>query len=139
MIGLERLRKQVLAILEGNGFAWTAHDDGLELRFSSAVVSITFSNWGSQALIHLRANVLSGLGSSTAAAALEEANNLNCDTVFGRWVYYIDGGILALEYDLLGDHLQEPELMTALATIARRADHYDDKLQLVLGGRRATD
>ncbi len=46
-------------------------------------------------------------------------------------------GAILVEYDLLGDHLQEDELMTALATIARLADRQDDVLQLRFGGARA--
>jgi hypothetical protein len=45
--------------------------------------------------------------------------------------------VVSLEYDLLGDHLQEDELMTALALIAREADHHDDVLQQKFGGRKA--
>jgi hypothetical protein len=46
-------------------------------------------------------------------------------------------GTISVEYDLLGDHLQENELMTGLAELARLADHHDDQLQQKLGGRRS--
>ncbi len=42
-----------------------------------------------------------------------------------------------LEYDMIADHMQEEELMTALAMLARLADQQDDRLQQRFGGLRA--
>ncbi|OBG78136.1 hypothetical protein A5700_17600 [Mycobacterium sp. E1214] len=64
-------------------------------------------------------------------------NALNMTSKFCRWVYYEDSKTISVEYVLLGDHLQENELMTALAALARRADYHDDLLQQKLGGKRA--
>lgn len=111
----------------------------MALRFASAVVSIHFDDWGQQTVIQLRSNVLLGVSHEPTAAVLVEVNRLNCESAFGRWAYYQDEGVLALEYDMIGDHLQEPELMGALTTVAMLADHQDDQLQVLFGGRRATD
>jgi hypothetical protein len=134
-----RVRRQVAAILEGNGLRSTERGDGFSLRFSSAVVHLRFAMLGEQVLIQLRSNVLCDVATRRTESVLEELNRLNCASFFGKWVYYVEERLVALEYDLLGDHLQEEELMTALATVARLADRHDDILQGVVGGRKAVE
>ena len=106
------------------------------LRFASAGVLIELTDWGVQTLIEIQSNVLTELEVSSKRAR-KEVNRLNMKSRFGRWVYYKDLKTIAVEYALLGDHLQEDELMTALAAVARKADHHDDQLQRLLGGKRA--
>jgi hypothetical protein len=133
----QRVRKQVTAILEANSLAWTETPaGGMYLRFSSAGVSIEVDSWGSQTLIQISSNVLSEV-EAESRRALKEVNRLNAASGFGRWVYYKKSRTIAIEYDLLGDHLQENELMTGLAALARAADYHDDQLQRILGGLRA--
>lgn len=133
----QRVRKQVAAILEANSLSWTdTPNGGMYLRFSSAGVAIEVGNWGSQVLIEMRSNVLSEI-EAAPKLVLKEVNRLNMASHFGRWVYYKKSSTIAVEYDLLGDHLQEDELMTGLAALARAADYQDDHLQQLLGGKRA--
>lgn len=129
--------QQVAAILDANSLAWKkTNDGGLYLRFASAGVLIELTDWGAQTLIEIQSNVLTGL-EVPSKRALKEVNRLNVKSRFVRWVYYKHLRTIAVEYALLGDHLQEDELMTALAALARKADHYDDELQGLLGGKRA--
>lgn len=136
---VRRVNRQVAAILEGNGLRATERDGAFSLRFSSAVVHLTLAMLGEQVLIQLRSNVLCDVPTTETGQILAELNKLNCASFFGKWVYYVDERLVALEYDLLGDHLQDEELMTALATVARLADRHDDILQGVLGGRKAVE
>jgi hypothetical protein len=95
---------------------------------------------GEQTLVTLRAPVLSEIDSSVRGHGpiLEALNERNSSSHFGKWVFYGETGVVALEYDLLGNHLQDDELMTAIAILARAADREDDELQRELGtGRRA--
>jgi hypothetical protein len=131
-----RFQRQIEGILEGNGFKWLESEDGVVLRFSSALVHIGVFEWGNQTLIRFRSDVLRNVRADDLDI-LESVNTLNCETSFGRWAYYGDEETIALEYDLLADHLQEAELMTALASVARLADRHDDRLQGDLGGDRA--
>jgi hypothetical protein len=132
-----RVYRQITAILEANSLTWTeTATGGMFLRFSSAGVSIELTNWGSQTLIQIRSNVLFDVDVATKLA-LKEVNRLNMTSQFGRWVYYSKSRTVSVEYDLLGDHLQENELMTGLTALARAADYHDDQLQGMLGGRRA--
>jgi hypothetical protein len=133
----QQVYSQVAAILEVSSLTWTETSaGGMFIRFSSAGVSIELVGWGAQTLIQISSNVLSGV-QAPVESVLREVNQLNTISQFGRWVYYAEAGTISVEYDLLGDHLQENELMTGLAALARLADHHDDQLQQRLGGRRS--
>jgi hypothetical protein len=134
-----RVRRQIAAVLETNGLRWTERTDGFSLRFSSAVLHVTLATLGAQVLIQIRSNVLCDVAEPSTEKVLAEVNRLNCGSLFGKWAYYVDERVVALEYDLLGDHLQEEELMTAVATVARLADRHDDLLQTEVGGKKAVD
>ena len=64
---------------------------------------------------------------------LEALNDLNAASRFGRFVYYPELRVIALEYDLLGDDLQEAELMNAIGLVCETANAQDEELKLVLG------
>lgn len=132
-----RVRQQVKAILEANTLPWTESDSGsIYLRFASAAVAIEFAMWGEQVLIEMSSHVLTNVEGGTKRILLA-LNELNKASRFARWVYYIDTRTISIEYDLLGDHLQENELMTSLNTLARQADRHDDLLKKEFGGTRA--
>jgi hypothetical protein len=134
----DAIRRQVLAILESNGLSCSEVDGGYAMRFSSAVLLLGFTTVGRQTVITLRAPVLRDIPlASGASALLARLNELNCASHFGKWGFYESERLVVLEYDLLGDHLQENELMTALTTLARLADQQDDLLQREFGGRRS--
>lgn len=134
-----RVQKLVAAILENNGLRYSFTDGEYELRFSSALVHVAFGTSGRQVLIHLRSPVLQEVPAIAQANAdlLHALNSMNAACYFGKWVLYETECVVNLEHDLLGDHLQEDELMTALALVAREADHHDDVLQQRFGGHRA--
>lgn len=133
----QHVHKLITAILEANSQRWNeTSTGGMFLRFFSAGVSIELASWGAQTLVQMSADVLTGIDRPNRLAH-REVNRMNVQSRFCRWVYYRDSRTISVEYDLLGDHLQENELMTALAVVARAADFHDDRLQKVLGGRRA--
>jgi Putative bacterial sensory transduction regulator len=133
-----KIHRQCLAILDSNGLSWTQRGSDYSLRFSSAQLNIGLASIGEQNLLTLRAPVLREVPiESQSDAILAALNCLNCESHFGKWALYEAERVIALEYDLLGDHLQENELMTALATLARLADQQDDLLQQQFGGLRA--
>ncbi|AEF41272.1 T3SS (YopN, CesT) and YbjN peptide-binding chaperone 1 [Hoyosella subflava] len=134
----ERLRRQVEAILDSNGMSWVAHESGYSLRFASAIVHVLVTEWGRQTVIQIRSDVLRDVAAEPSVV-VDEVNELNCETTFGRWAYYRNDRLIVLEYDLLADHLQEAELMVALVRLARWADSKDDALAEKLGGKRAIE
>lgn len=136
-MSLRRVEQQVRAILEANSLPWTESSSGVFfLRFASASVAIEFAKWGEQTLIEISSHVVTNVEGGTKRILLG-INELNKGSNFGRWVYYVETKTIAVEYDLLGDHLQEDELMTGLATLARLADRHDDLLKKEFGGTRA--
>jgi hypothetical protein len=134
----QRVKQQIKAVLEANNLHWSESEDCFSLRFASAIVRVRTSAWGQQTLIHIHSDVLTDVDSEHGEI-VRSVNALNMRAVFGRWVYYYEDGVIGLEHDLLGDHLQEAELMTALAAVAREADRNDDLLQARFGGKKATD
>lgn len=134
---MQHVHKQIEAILEANSLTWSeTSTGGMYLRFSSAGVAIELSSWGAQTLIQISADVLIDIDAA-GRLARREVNRLNGESQFCRWVYYSETKTISVEYDLLGDHLQENELMTSLAALARAADYHDDHLKKTLGGHRA--
>ena len=47
--------------------------------------------------------------------------------------------MIILEHDLLGDYLDPDELMSTVASVMLGADEWDDELQKMFGGERASD
>lgn len=134
----DAIKRQVRAILESNGLRWSEEDGGYTLRFASAALLLGFASVGQQTVIALRAPVLRDVPiASGSNGLLARLNELNCESHFGKWAFYGNERLVVLEYDLLGDHLQENELMTALTTLARLADQQDDLLQREFGGLRS--
>lgn len=133
-----KIRQQSLAILDSNGLSWSEQGDHYSLRFASAQLNLGFTALGAQTVVTLRAPVLRNVPlDSQVDTILGKLNQLNCLSHFGKWALYEAEQVIALEYDLLGDHLQENELMTALTTLARLADQQDDILQQQFGGERS--
>jgi hypothetical protein len=137
-MSIDAVKRQVLAILKSNGLRWAEHNGDLTMRFSSALLWLRFVVVGHQTVIALRAPILRRLPlESQGPTLLARLNELNCHSRFGKWALYPDEQLVALEYDLLGDHLQENELMTAVTLIARLADQQDDVLQKEFGGEKS--
>jgi hypothetical protein len=136
-VSLRRVQQQVRSILDANSLPWTESANGdLYLRFASASVAIEFAKWGEQTLIEISSHVVTNVEGGTKRI-LVSINELNKTSNFGRWIYFIETRTISVEYDLLGDHLQENELMTGLAALARLADRHDDLLKQEFGGTRA--
>ena len=124
------------AILESNGLHWSELDDHFQLRFASASLQLGFTPIGTQTLLTMRAPVLRELprDPDRSEEILLELNSRNCQSHFAKWALHQEHRAIVVEYDMLADHLQEDELMTALATLARLADQHDDVLQQRFGG-----
>ena len=71
---------------------------------------------------------------------LRSLNDLNNRSRFGKFFFDRDAGVIWLEYEILGTHLQADELLNALQAVAKTADDHDELLMEELGtGRRASD
>ena len=71
---------------------------------------------------------------------LRSLNERNRTLPYGKFFFDAAAGEIHVEYELLGDELQDAEFVNALTTVARLADDHDDVLMDEVGhGRRAAD
>jgi hypothetical protein len=59
---------------------------------------------------------------------------MNARVAFGKFSYYEDTAVLAVEYELLGDSLDAPELYSGINVVGSLADEWDEQLQEDFGG-----
>lgn len=143
----EAVRQQALGILAANNVPTQMNDDGSFTvpapgEDASAIVIISVAEEFDEAVVALRSPAVSNLKVSGRKAnkVYELLNTLNANHTLVKWAYYPDMGIIGCEYDLLGDHMQESELMTALLVIAQTADAFDEGLIEEFGdGERAME
>jgi hypothetical protein len=140
----ERVIQQVNGILSMNDIAFRTGDtkQNFLVPMGSAGVFITFTEQGESTIVSLRAFVLAEVDGSgeRRQKILEALNEKNRQALFGCFYFDPDGGFVIVDYQLLGDHLQAPELMNALGVLASMADTLDDELREAIGsGVRAID
>ena len=100
----------------------------------SALVSIRILPFDSDAIIEVGANVVEG--ATLSAELLQELIEQNHKMVFGKFGI-APGGVITLQHALWGPTLDRPELVTAVKSVAKTADEWDDKIVAKAGGRTA--
>ena len=130
-------------ILQGRGIAYTmTPSQELKIDYGSAEAVVGFRASAGETVIIASALVLDELHLDDALEfrMLRSLNDRNRTLPFGKFVLDREAGEVRVEYEILGDHLQDPEFMTALGAVAGLADDHDDLLQREFGtGRRAAD
>ena len=133
---MQRLIEQVAGILHRNGVEFDTRADGTQYRIllDSSATFVSFSDYGGRTVVSLYSPILQEVDDAGGRESILEAlNDLNAASRFGRFVYYPELRVIALEYDLLGDELQEAELMNAIGLVSETANAQDEELKLVLG------
>jgi hypothetical protein len=133
---MQRLIEQVAGILHRNGVEFDTRAEGTQYRIllDSSATFVSFSNFGGRSVVSLYSPILQEVDEAGGVGPILEAlNDLNAASRFGRFVYYPELRVIALEYDLLGDDLQEGELMNAVGLVSETANAQDEELKLVLG------
>jgi Putative bacterial sensory transduction regulator len=133
---MQRLIEQVAGILHRNGVEFDTRADGTQYRIllDSSATFVSFSDFGGRSVVSLYSPILQEVDEAGGVGPILEAlNDLNAASRFGRFVYYPELRVIALEYDLLGDDLQEGELMNAVGLVSETANAQDEELKLVLG------
>ena|SRR5438477_2748468 len=143
MAEIERVIEQAHGILAIAGVPFTMNDDhtSFQVVHGSARVFLFFRAWGESVVVSVRSYVLEEVDTSAERLpkVLERLNALNEEKFFGK-LYVQPSGTITLEYDLLADELDAPELVHAVSTITAMADELDDSLMAELGtGVRAED
>jgi hypothetical protein len=133
---MQRLIEQVAGILHRNGVEFDTRADGTQYRIllDSSATFVSFSDYGGRSVVSLYSPILQEVDDAGGRENILEAlNDLNAASRFGRFVYYPELRVIALEYDLLGDDMQEVELMNAVGLVSETANAQDEELKLVLG------
>jgi hypothetical protein len=133
---MQRLIEQVAGIMHRNGVEFDTRADGTQYRIllDSSATFVSFSDYGGRSVVSLYSPILQEVDEAGGVGPILEAlNDLNAASRFGRFVYYPELRVIALEYDLLGDDMQEVELMNAVGLVSETANAQDEELKLVLG------
>jgi hypothetical protein len=59
---------------------------------------------------------------------------VNAQSPFGKFSYYADSAVVAVEYEMLGESLDAAELYTGMDMVAALAGEWEKKLQPDFGG-----
>jgi len=141
----DRVIQQVYGILSMNKIEFKTDDSGKSflVPWGSAGLFVNFRDWSDgQTLVNMSAFVLEQVDVSDERRPkiLDELNTVNKTTYMGKVYLDVEAKTIVLEHDLLGDHLDQDELMGTLTTLASMADELDDKLRAAIGtGRSAKD
>jgi hypothetical protein len=140
---LQRVIEQVAGILHRNEVPFVTRADGNGYRIlrDSSATFISFAEFGETVMVSVHSPVLQEIDEETPLIEILTAvNDLNANTRFSRFVYYPEERVIAVEYDLAGDDMQESELILAVQRISFAANTQDEELKLRLGtGLRFSD
>ena len=117
-------------------------DDRLAVAYGSARLTIIVRRAVESSVMRVSACVLDELtvDDELELRLLRSLNERNRTLPYGKFFFDPSAGQIHVEYELLGDDLQDSEFMNALTTVCRLADDHDDLLMAELGhGRRAAD
>jgi T3SS (YopN, CesT) and YbjN peptide-binding chaperone 1 len=116
--------------------------DCLGIDYGSARLTIVVRRIGESSVMRVSACVVDAVAVSGDGEfrLLRSLNERNRTLPYGKFFFDPVAGEIHVEYELLGDDLQDSEFMNALTTVARLAEDHDDVLVGELGhGRRAAD
>ncbi len=129
----EKVQKRIEEILSAAGYPYTVEDGRARLEYGSTAVFISAHQWQERyTIVELVAPVLQDVPSSPEL--LERLNDQNEKLYFGKAYWRNDEVWLA--HNLLGDRLDNEELIASVGILAVVADHLDDELKQKFGGRR---
>ena len=133
---MQRLIEQVAGILHRNDVPFVTRADGKGYRImrDSSATFISFANYGETEMVSVHSPVLQEIDEAgQLCEILTAVNDLNAGGRFARYVYYPEERVIAVEYDLAGDDLDESELILAVERISFAANTQDEELKLRLG------
>lgn len=136
----DETRMKVQRILSSNGTVELSGEN-LFVKMGSTVARITVIDWGDgNTLVKIDAPILFDVP-VTDELYKYVAQNSNKRFFGALGLVEGDDGLAILHMDqtILGDTLDEPELMFAVVLVAQTADKLDDELQSRFGGQRLVD
>lgn len=142
MVAVQDVRALVQGYLQRNCDVVELRQDQFLIRRGSSACSIVCHDWGDgNVIVKLMALVLSDV---PVTEALYERIGREAGThLFGKMMMVEEPGgekgDLFFHHTLLGDFLEEAELMFALVAVLETADELDDMFQADFGGQRVRD
>ncbi len=110
-----------------------AGDGSLAVPAGTSSVTVAVEEIHGRTVVLLSANVLADVElTAQASAGLLTAN---ASLRFGKFAWLPEERLITVDYELLGDTLDPDELGFTLAAVREIADHSDEKLHALLGGR----
>jgi len=129
----EQVQKRIEEILSAAGYPYTVEEGTARVEYGSTAVFISAHKWQERyTIVELVAPVLQQVPASPEL--LERLNEQNEKLYFGKAYWRNDEVWLA--HNLLGDRLDNEELIASVGILAVVADHLDDELKKKFGGRR---
>lgn len=105
-------------------------------RGSSQVMIIVRPFTENETCVEIMANVVTG--GNISPQIMKFLLRKNAELHFGAFGLLFDNTII-FQYSITGTNLDKNELVTSINAVAIIADHYDDELATMSGGRRAID
>ena len=129
----EDVQKRIEEILAASGYPFTVEEGRARVERGSTAVFIGAHPWQERyTVVELVSPVLREV--ALTEALLRKLNELNEKLYFGK-AYWRDEEVW-LAHNLLGDRLDNEELIASVGMMAVVADHLDDELKKKFGGRR---
>ncbi|GEM_PF-526192 len=112
------------------------HTSTFAVEVGSAEVEVMILPWHDDALVLVRATVVSG--ARVDEALLEHLLRLNMQHDFGAFALAENNDIV-FKHGIMGANLDENELRMSVWGVMRAADDHDDEIKSTWGGKRAID
>ena len=134
---MQLLDERVSAYLGEMDLVPEQSEEGLHLfKYGSTVVMISLFEQGEDTYCRFASIMLKEFGPSLEL--LQRILRLNTEVLFGTFLLFEDN-TLSFSATLLGNHLDLDEFEKTLRYVAQVSDDYDDELQAIGGGKRASD
>ncbi len=133
---IEEVQRRVEEILSASGYQYKIEKGRARVERGSAAVFITAQRWQERhVIVELVCPVLADV--ELTEPLLRRLNELNETLYFGK--AYWRSREVWLAHNLLGDTLDNEELIASVGLMAVVADRLDDELKKNFGGRRWRD
>lgn len=145
MPSVDQVKNKVLRILASKLQVKTDEDGDVIIRYESTVGVVSVREFGDddgiRVIVQVRAIVLWDVKRTPALYEWVATEGTNYLIGHVRCFESQNSGNtnLWLEHNLVGDNLDENELMSAVGFVLNQADELDDELQAKFGGRRQVD
>lgn len=133
------LRERVETYLEQGIGAWVSDSEGdYQVSCDSARVFICPRAWSDDRTI-VRVFSITNVGLPATPALTAWLTRMNFRLTFGHFAYDDAEQSVWFIHNLLGDFLDEAELVTAVQMVATQANDHDDVIRAMFGGRLFTE